>query len=186
MWLSKIIVLFLFFTFNILFVTSQQLFTRDRSGNYEPILKKDGTLTKQYEGGIYIARQDILNGGNYMENVHKIPNNNWFNVRANLQPGPPDNIDVNTLYTRKRNGEYTSILVGLTRKYKGGIYVYQNGAYENIHKQPDQNYFQQPLQPQTQPLPPQPMVVIPHRSRQRQRDLRINKQNRYNLRSRRT
>jgi hypothetical protein len=185
MWLSKIIVLFLFFIFNILFVTSQQLFTRDRSGNYEPILKKDGTLTKQYEGGIYIARQDILNGGNYMENVHKTPNNNWFNVRANLQPGPPDNIDVNTLYTRKKNGEYTSILVGLTRKYKGGIYVYQNGAYENIHKLPDQNYFQQP-QPQTQPLPPQPMVVIPHRTRQRKRQLRINKQNRYNLRSRRT
>lgn len=64
------------------------LVTRKRNGNFVPILNKNGVLTRNYRGGIYIARD---NGGRF-EPVHKAMENGWLqqpNVNIPRRRGRP-------------------------------------------------------------------------------------------------
>src|SRR5271156_291928 len=52
------------------------LYTKDRDGEFVPILNKNGDVTKRYNGGLYIRDQ------NNMEiNIHKTPKDDYFKVR---------------------------------------------------------------------------------------------------------
>ena len=63
------------------------LYTRDRDGEFVPMLNKNGDVTKSYDGGLYIRDQ------NNMEiNIHKAPKNGYFKIRQrNLRPNTKRN-----------------------------------------------------------------------------------------------
>lgn len=114
------------------------LYTRDRRGQYVPILKKDGSLTRRYGGGIYVQHN-----GQIM-NVHKPMQRGHFRNRQLLAPTLPRQQftgPLNGLMTITKKNQYKYILFNrgvVTQQYSGGIYmgIVNNGVvnYVPVHK----------------------------------------------------
>jgi hypothetical protein len=144
-----------FFLISCVFSQLPGLYTRNKQGLAKNILNKhsgrhDFTLTKQYNGGIYVCKQHIVNNRNHyiMTPLHKrmIPNHlspkaqDPGRIDAKFNGGQPR---FNILYTRKKNGYYTPILYKndqWSKRYRGGIYYKTHGKEIGI-KPPEQNYF---------------------------------------------
>ena len=146
--IKKILIFLLFVTH--VFSQLPILYTKDKYGNEREIL--NGRNAKQYRGGIFILGKHINNNQHFMRNVHKqsdpITSNYWNRHKHNPNPNIPAFNILGTLYTKKKNGEYTPILKKdglITKRYKGGIYFKDaKGIEHRIHKRAKHGYFQAP------------------------------------------
>lgn len=116
-----------------------RLYTIEK-GRYVPILKKGGLTTGRYNGGIFVA--DVVNGNVYP--VHKWLQQGHITSNQNRPaplPGPHVIPGLNGLVTLTKQNTYKYILVRqdgtVTKNYKGGMYLFENGRYVPIHKNPD-------------------------------------------------
>jgi len=54
-------------------LSQRPLVTRNKKGDYVPILNQNGRITNRYPGGIFVKR-----GNNRYAPVHKITERNWL------------------------------------------------------------------------------------------------------------
>jgi hypothetical protein len=116
------------------------LYTRKRDGTYVPILKKNGKMTRQYQGGIYVHKGDRI------VNVHKMMQMGYVNSNGDLPPNLPPaakNKRLGQLLTITRDNRYIPILTerdDITMRYRGGIYVGDGTRFEPVHKRMEKNW----------------------------------------------